>query len=81
MVNQAAEAAASVRKLADNLDARTAELANQLKQFTGPGLRQFEALAVDGRRTLSDLDRTLRNFERNPRQFIFGGSSVPEYRR
>lgn len=81
VVNQAAEAAASVRKLADNLDARTAELANQLKQFTGPGLRQFEALAVDGRRTLSDLDRTLRNFERNPRQFIFGGSSVPEYRR
>lgn len=81
VVNQAAEAAASVRKLADNLDSRTAELAAQLKQFTGPGLRNFEALAVDGRRTLSELDRTLRNFERNPRQFIFGGSSVPEYRR
>lgn len=81
LLNQATEAATSVRKLADNIDARTAELADQLKHFTGPGLRQFEALAVDGRRTLSDIDRTLRNFERNPRQFLFGGNTVPEYRR
>lgn len=81
LVAQATEAATSVRKLADNLDTRTAELTEQIKQFTGPGLRQFEALAADGRRTLSDIDRTFRNFERNPRQFIFGGSSVPEYRR
>lgn len=81
LLNQATEAATSVRRLADNIDSRTADLSEQLKQFTGPGLRQFEALAVDGRRTLSDIDRTLRNFERNPRQFIFGGNSVPEYRR
>ncbi|WP_127089482.1 MlaD family protein [Aquabacter cavernae] len=81
LLNQATEAATSVRKLADNIDARTAELSAQLRQFTGPGLRQFEALAVDGRRTLSDIDRTLRNFERNPRQFLFGGNTVPEYRR
>lgn len=81
LVAQATDAATSVRKLADNLDTRTAELTSQIKQFTGPGLRQFEALAADGRRTLSDIDRTFRNFERNPRQFIFGGSSVPEYRR
>ncbi|MEP9377748.1 MlaD family protein [Aquabacter sp. CN5-332] len=81
LVAQATDAATSVRKLADNLDTRTAELTAQIKQFTGPGLRQFEALAADGRRTLSDIDRTFRNFERNPRQFIFGGSSVPEYRR
>ncbi|MEW6255721.1 MAG: MlaD family protein [Pseudomonadota bacterium] len=81
LLNQATEAATSVRRLADNIDSRTADLSDQLKQFTGPGLRQFEALAVDGRRTLSDIDRTLRNFERNPRQFIFGGNSVPDYRR
>ncbi|TCT01008.1 MlaD family protein [Aquabacter spiritensis] len=81
LVAQATEAAASVRKLADNLDTRTAELTQEVKKFTGPGMRQFEALASDGRRTLSEIDRTFRNFERNPRQFLFGGSSVPEYRR
>jgi len=81
MVNQVSEAAASVRRLSNNLDARTEDLAKQLERFTGPGLRQFEALAVDGRRTLSEIDRVFKNLERNPRQFIFGGSSVPEFRR
>ncbi len=81
MVNQVSEAAASVRRLANNLDTRTEQIATQVEKFTGPGLRQFEALAIDGRRTLSDIERVFRNFERSPRQFIFGGSSVPEYRR
>jgi phospholipid/cholesterol/gamma-HCH transport system substrate-binding protein len=81
MVNQVSEAAASVRRLSNNLDTRTEQIATQVEKFTGPGLRQFEALATDGRRTLSDIERVFRNFERNPRQFIFGGSSVPEYRR
>lgn len=72
-------AAAEVRKLAANLDIRTAELSKNLNQFTGPGLRQYEALAADGRRTLAEIERVFRNLERNPRQFIFGGSSVPSY--
>lgn len=81
LVAQATEAAASVRKLADNLDQRTAQLTNELSKFTGPGLRQYEALAVDGRRTLTEIERVFKNLERNPRQFIFGGSSIPEYSR
>ncbi|MFG1423364.1 MlaD family protein [Roseixanthobacter liquoris] len=81
MVQQVSDAAASVRRLSDNLDKRTADLAGQIEKFTGPGLRQYEALATDGRRTLSEIERVFKNLERNPRQFIFGGSSVPEYRR
>lgn len=79
MFAQVSSAAEEVRKLAANLDARTAELAKNLNQFAGPGLRQYEALAADGRRTLSEIERVFRNLERNPRQFIFGGSSVPSY--
>lgn len=78
---QATEAATSVRKLADNLDQRTQLLTDQISKFTGPGLRQYEALAADGRRTLTEIERVFRNLERNPRQFIFGGSSIPEYNR
>jgi phospholipid/cholesterol/gamma-HCH transport system substrate-binding protein len=66
-------AARSVRTLADNLDKRTAEIASGISRFTGPGLRDIEALATDGRRTLNDLNRTLRSLERNPQQLIFGG--------
>lgn len=72
-------AAAEVRKLAANLDTRTAELSANLNQFTGSGLRQYEALAVDGRRTLAEIERVFKKLENNPRQFIFGGSSVPSY--
>jgi phospholipid/cholesterol/gamma-HCH transport system substrate-binding protein len=74
-------AARSVRALADNLDKRTADIASGFKRLTGPGLREFEALAADGRRTLNDLSRTVRSIERNPSQVIFGGQSqLPEYR-
>lgn len=81
LLAQATDAATSVRKLAENLDQRTALLTTELSKFTGPGLRQYEALAVDGRRTLSEIERVFKNLERNPRQFIFGGSSIPEYNR
>ncbi|KAA2237275.1 MlaD family protein [Salinarimonas soli] len=74
------EAAKSVRVLADNLDKRTAEITAGINRVTGPALREFEALATDGRRTLNDLSRTARSLERNPQQVIFGGkASVPEY--
>ncbi len=73
-------AARSIRSLADNLDKRTAEITSGINRFTGPGLRDIEALASDGRRTLNDLNRTLRGLERNPQQLIFGGkSAIPDY--
>jgi len=82
LLNQATEAAASVRQLADNLDQRTALLTSEVTRFTGPGLRQFEALASDGRRTLGEIDRVLRSIQSNPQQFIIGGgNSVPTFRR
>ncbi|MFG1402310.1 MlaD family protein [Xanthobacter sediminis] len=82
LLAQATDAATSVRQLAENLDQRTAVLTNEISRFTGPGLRQYEALAVDGRRTLGEIERVLRSIERNPQQFIMGGgTSVPTYRR
>lgn len=80
MLDDIADAARSIRKLADNLDQRTKEMAAGLKQFTGPGLRQYEALASDGRRTLDEVNRTVRSLQRNPSQLIFGAKpEVPEY--
>ncbi|PTM38801.1 MlaD family protein [Bosea sp. 124] len=77
---EVSDAAKSIRVLADNLDKRTAEITTGISRFTGPGLRDIETLASDGRRTLTDLNRTLRSLERNPQQFIFGGKpSLPQY--
>jgi phospholipid/cholesterol/gamma-HCH transport system substrate-binding protein len=74
------ETARSFRRLADNLDARTKELSAGLSKFTGAGLRQYEALASDARRTLDDVNRTLRSLEKNPQQLIFGRKpAAPEF--
>ena len=76
------EAAHSLRKLADNLDQRTKEIAAGVKNFTGPGLKQYEALALDARKTLDEINRTVRSLGKNPEQVIFGAKpSVPEYGR
>ena len=77
---EVAEAAKSIRKLADNLDQRTKDISAGISKFTGAGLRQYEALAADGRKTLDELNRTLRSFEKNPQQLIFGSKpALPEY--
>ena len=77
---QLGDAANSVRTLADNLDARTKDIAAGVSHFTSTGLREYEALAVDGRRTINDLDRAIRSFERSPNELLFGAkSTLPEY--
>jgi phospholipid/cholesterol/gamma-HCH transport system substrate-binding protein len=79
-LGQLGDAAQSVKKLADDVDVRVKEISAGLTRFTGSGLRQYEALAVQGQRVLDDVDRLVRSFERNPSQIIFGAKpSLPEY--
>jgi phospholipid/cholesterol/gamma-HCH transport system substrate-binding protein len=78
--DQIREAANSVRVLADNLNKRTEGILSGVGRFTDSGLREYEALAVEGRRALNDISRAVRSLERNPQQVIFGGRpSIPEY--
>jgi phospholipid/cholesterol/gamma-HCH transport system substrate-binding protein len=79
-VDRISEAALSVKKLADDTDARVKDIAGGLSRFTNSGLREYEALAIQGRRTIDDIDSLVRSFERNPNQLIFGSKpSLPEY--
>jgi phospholipid/cholesterol/gamma-HCH transport system substrate-binding protein len=75
-----AAAAKSIKKAADDLDSRTKEIAANINRFSGSGLRQYEALAVDGRKTLEQINQAVRSIENNPQQFLFGKSpQIPEY--
>jgi phospholipid/cholesterol/gamma-HCH transport system substrate-binding protein len=79
-INDLAETAKSFRRLADNLDKRTAELTSGFSKATASGIREIEQLTVDSRRTLNELNRTLRDFEKNPQQLIFGSKpNLPQY--
>jgi phospholipid/cholesterol/gamma-HCH transport system substrate-binding protein len=62
-----AEAARSIRALADNLDKRT----DELTKYIG-------ALARTGTRTLTTIDKAAKNFDANPSRLIWGGSSPDE---
>jgi phospholipid/cholesterol/gamma-HCH transport system substrate-binding protein len=74
------DAAKSVRQFADDLNQRTKDIAVGLTRFSGSGLREYEALAIDARRTIGDLDRAIRAFQSNPNQLIFGSKpALPEY--
>ena len=73
------DAAKSVKTFADDLDLRAKEISVGLQKFTNSGLREYEALAIDGRRTVNDLDRLLRSLTKDPSQVIFGAKpSLPE---
>ncbi|MGC2783180.1 MAG: MlaD family protein [Roseiarcus sp.] len=79
-VDRISEAAISVKKLADDVDFRIKDIATGLSRFTNTGLREYEALAIEGRRTVEDIDRVVRSLGQNPSQVLFGSRpSLPEY--
>ncbi len=69
---QIGKAANSIRKLADDLDKQSTQISAGLNQFSNQGLKQFEAFAVDGRRTLAELQKTIKNINQHPNSLIFG---------
>ena len=79
-VDRISEAALSIKKLADDVDVRVKDIATGLSRFTNSGLREYEALAVEGRRVVADIDRVVRSLGQNPSQVLFGSRpSLPEY--
>jgi phospholipid/cholesterol/gamma-HCH transport system substrate-binding protein len=69
---QIGQAAESIHKLADDLDKNTNQIATGLNQFSNTGLKEFEALAVDGRHTLGELNKAIKNINEHPSQLLFG---------
>jgi phospholipid/cholesterol/gamma-HCH transport system substrate-binding protein len=69
MISDISEAARSIKKLSDNLS-----------KFATSGLKQYEGLAVDGRKTLQDVDATVRQLKSDPSSIIFGAKpALPVY--
>ena len=69
---QIGQTADSIRKLADDLDKNTNEISAGLTQFSNSGLKEFQAFAVDGRRTLAELNKAIKNINDHPSRLIFG---------
>ncbi|WP_075288922.1 MlaD family protein [Pararhizobium arenae] len=70
---------ASFRAVADNLNAQIGPIGDNLKRFSGSGLRDIEALVSETRRTVQSLDNTITTFDKDPQRLIFGGETVKQY--
>jgi phospholipid/cholesterol/gamma-HCH transport system substrate-binding protein len=70
---QARDTLASYRKLADTLNSRADTIADGLARFSGQGLRDFEALIRDGRRSVTRIETAITDLERNPQRILSGG--------
>jgi phospholipid/cholesterol/gamma-HCH transport system substrate-binding protein len=68
------EAVKSIRLAAANLDKRIDEMAPGLAHFTGPGLKNLEALIADARRAVGTAEVVFRNIDQNPSRLLFGGA-------
>lgn len=69
----------SFRKVADNLNAQIGPITDNLRRFSGSGLRDVEALVTDTRRTVQSLQNTISTFDKNPQRLLFGGETVKQY--
>lgn len=61
--------------LADNLDKRTDSITKGINTFTETGTKQVNTIGRDLQRTLSTIDRTVNNIDKNPSRLLFGGGS------
>ncbi|WLS02462.1 MlaD family protein [Shinella oryzae] len=69
----------SIKQAADTLNGRIGPIADGIQRFSGSGLRDVEALVLDTRRTIQNLDSAISGFERNPQRLLFGGETVKQY--
>lgn len=69
----------SIKQAADTLNGRIGPIADGIQRFSGSGLRDVEALVLDTRRTIQNLDTAISGFERNPQRLLFGGETVKQY--
>jgi len=72
VVSEVSDAAKSIKVLADTLTTSVKNLTPGLTHFGSIGLREYEALAVDGRRTVNDIDQLVRTIQTNPSKLFFG---------
>lgn len=78
-IQEATEAAASIRKVADAFAARAEPISAALLKLSQQGGQDFTAAMQQLNQTLIEIRRAVTNFDRNPNRVIFGGSDTPVF--
>ena len=72
MIDEWTLAAASMRRIADQLQEVFAENRQGLRDFTQTGLYEYTGLAQDAQRLVDQINRIAEELERDPARFLFG---------
>ncbi|MBO0343590.1 MCE family protein [Roseibium sp. CAU 1637] len=78
-VDEATQAAASIRKIAQAFEGRADSIAGGLNRFASKGPEDFGNAMSQINRTLISIQRAVENFDRAPNRIIFGGEDVPTF--
>lgn len=80
VIEDARRTLAAVRETAESINSRVAPITDGLTRFSGQGLRDFEALIQESRRSITRIERAVTDLEKNPQRIITGGEGqVREY--
>jgi phospholipid/cholesterol/gamma-HCH transport system substrate-binding protein len=72
------DAVKSIRLLSENLGKRVDAISPGIEHFTGPGLKNIDALILDARHVVSTAEKVFKDIGDNPSRVIFGGAPAPQ---
>ncbi|MET0940121.1 MAG: MlaD family protein [Mesorhizobium sp.] len=74
VMTEATSTLKAFRQVADTLNSRLGTITDGFARFSTQGLREVEALARDGRRSIGRIEEAISDFERNPQRILSGGA-------
>ena len=77
-VRDIGETVRAIHKLAENLDKRTEEITKGVNLFTAAGTKQINIIGADAHKTLTQVELTFKNLDKNPSRLLFGGTAEPK---
>ena len=80
LVAEAKKTLQTIQDVANKINQHIGPIASNLQRFTGSGLRDFDALVSEARRSVTRIERTITNIGEQPQSLIFGTSgTVKQY--
>ncbi|MDF1775818.1 MAG: MlaD family protein [Rhizobiaceae bacterium] len=74
LVTEAKKTLKTFQEVANTINAHVGPIAENLQRFSGTGLRDFEALISEARRSVTRIERTISEIGSQPQSLLFGTS-------
>jgi phospholipid/cholesterol/gamma-HCH transport system substrate-binding protein len=80
LVAEAKKTLKTFQEVANKINAHIGPIASNLQKFSGSGLRDFDALVSEARRSITRIERSITNIGEQPQSLLFGTSgTVKQY--